>query len=233
MPHDYEILGAMLGFDDADDDEELEFEDVLGEEDEDVEEMEDLYLMGQARRGRGYLRALRPRRRGRRTPRAPRSFREARGRAIARRGARVQEFKSLKRQLVPDVPGIAGVGLRGQPLGFTPVLIFTDVSGTTLTATGAPQKPFKGSRLLIAIARTGPTATGLITLDRLDMGTQFQQVNVAPLPADGFAAGAFQIELNLDPITPGVVATIQLSTTLAPTAPDTIAVSSMIIGATM
>jgi len=132
-------------------------------------------------------------------------------------------------RLVPRIPGAPAVGLRLQPLGF-PVVTFTATSGTALTSTTRPQRPFKGKRLLISLARTGATATGLITITALNIGTNNQFVSSGPIGADAFAPNAFDVNLELAACTTALDITINFAVSAAPAMTDTIAVNATIIG---
>lgn len=134
--------------------------------------------------------------------------------------------------LIPSVPGVPMPGLRLQPLGFG-ASAFTDTSGTILALTARPQRPFKGQRLVVDITRTGPTATGLVTLTRVDVGTQNQLVSSGPLSASAFAATAFDVNLQLDPATPGIDMTLQFAISAAPGVGDRVDFSATIFGTTV
>lgn len=133
------------------------------------------------------------------------------------------------RRLVPQVPGAPAIGLRLQPMGLGNV-IFTATSGVSLPVSSRPQRPFKGKRLVVSVARSGATATGLITVTSLDIGTNNQFVSAAPIGADAFAPGAFDTNLELAACSTALDITVVFATSLAPTAPDTIAVNATLIG---
>jgi hypothetical protein len=133
------------------------------------------------------------------------------------------------RMLVPQTPGVPMPGMRLQPLGLG-ATAFTNVSGTLLALTARPQRPFKGLRLVLDITRTGATSTGLVTVTRLDIGTQNQLVSSGALSAGAFAATAFDVNLQLDPATPGIDITVQLSISAAPTTTDRVDISGTIFG---
>lgn len=151
-----------------------------------------------------------------------------RSRVRARRRSTV---KRAARSLVNPIPGVQRTDLLGQPMGF-PTIQFANGGATTLTSTSRPQKPFRGLRLVIELARTSG-APELVTLDRIDLGTSFQAVNTNPLPAGAFAPNAFGVGLNMVPIQPGIDAVLQFSVSAAPGVGETIDVQPMIIGYTM
>lgn len=133
------------------------------------------------------------------------------------------------RRLIPRVPGVPGPGLRLQPLGF-PTVTFTAVSGTVLRTTSRPQRPFKGKRLVVDIARTGATATGLITVNFITIGTDNQFVSSGPVGAAAFAPGAFDVNIELAAASTAIDITLEYATSLAPVAPDQIDVGTTLFG---
>lgn len=107
------------------------------------------------------------------------------------------------RRLLPQVPGTPAPGGRFFPF---PLLssAFTATSLATQTFSPTPQHPFKGRRLVYTETRTGATATGLVTILNLAVGTNIQQAATGALPAGAFAPGAYDTDLALDPCGPGV-----------------------------
>lgn len=135
-----------------------------------------------------------------------------------------------QRQLVTPMPGVPKAGPRLEPVGF-PAFAFVVAGATTIAQTTRPQKPFKGSRLVIDIARTGATATGLITVVSLKIGARDVLVNANPIGAGTFAANAFGVELMMDEATPGIDIVLTLATSAAPTAAgDRIDIAATIVG---
>lgn len=135
-------------------------------------------------------------------------------------------------QLYTPIGGVPVPGPRVEPLGF-PVFTFGAATGTTITQIARPQKPFKGSRLVIDVARTGATATGLVSVADLSIGARPVLVNRAqPIPAAAFAPTAFGIELLMDTATPGVDITLTLSISAAPAMTDVVVVGCTILGLT-
>lgn len=133
------------------------------------------------------------------------------------------------RRLVPGTPGVPARGLRLQPLGLG-ATAFTAASGTILTLTARPQRPFKGQRLILDITRTGASSTGLVTVTRLDIGSDNQLISSGALSAGAFAATAFDANVSLDPATPGIDITVQMAISVAPGAADRVDVSGTIFG---
>jgi len=137
-----------------------------------------------------------------------------------------------QRQLMTPMPGVPKAGPRLEPVGF-PAFAFVVAGATTIAQTTRPQKPFKGSRLVIDIARTGATATGLITVVSLKIGARDVLINANPIGAGTFAANAFGVELMMDEATPGIDIVLTLATSAAPTAAgDRIDIAATIVGMT-
>ena len=136
------------------------------------------------------------------------------------------------RRLVPRVPGAPAIGIKLQPLGFN-AIIFSATSGNTLNATTRPQKPFKGKRLVVDIARSGTTATGLITVTDIRIGVQSQLVSTGSIGAGSFAATAFDVNMELSACTTALDITVSYANALTPTSPDTIQVATTLFGETV
>lgn len=154
---------------------------------------------------------------------APR--RRRRRRPMRRRGV-------AARSLIPRTPGVPNPGARIQPLGIGSGA-FTAASGTLLQVQTFPQRPFKGQRLVVALTRTGTTATGLVTLTQLNVGTNNQLVGTGPIVVDAFGAGAFDVNMQLDPSTPGVMITAQFNISAAPTGSDRVDFGAVLFGTTI
>jgi len=133
------------------------------------------------------------------------------------------------RRLVPRTPGVPNSGARLQPLGLG-ATAFTVSSGTLLALSAQPQRPFKGQRLVLDITRTGATSTGLVTVSRLDVGTDNQLVGSGSISAGAFAATAFDVNLSIAPATPGITITCQLNISAAPTTTDRVDIGGTIFG---
>jgi hypothetical protein len=151
------------------------------------------------------------------------------GRSAAGRREAAMSRMVPGRRLIPRVPGVPMPGARLQPLGFG-ASAFTAASGLILTLQAQPQRPFKGQRLVVDITRTGATATGLVTVTRLDIGTTNQLVSAGALAAAAFAATAFDVNLQLDPATPGIIITVQFAISVAPGAADRVDFSATMFG---
>lgn len=130
---------------------------------------------------------------------------------------------------IPSIPGAPKVGLRLQPMGIG-TSIFNSTSGTSLSNTNRPQRPFKPKRLVVGIARTGTTSTGLVTVTALNIGTNNQFVATGPINADAFAPNAYDTNLDLAPCTTALDITVNWGISAAPTTTDTVVVNATLIG---
>ena len=133
------------------------------------------------------------------------------------------------RRLIPRVPGAPQIGMRLEPLGFTDVA-FTATSGTALAATTRPQRPFKGLRLVCDVARTGTTATGLVRVTEISIGTNNQMVSRNPIGAGAFAATAFDTNLQLAACSTALDITVGYSISVAPTMTDRVDIGTTMMG---
>lgn len=137
-----------------------------------------------------------------------------------------------RNSLVPPVPGVPQSGLRLQPLGLGSVT-FAAASGLILSLTAAPQKPFKPQRLILDISRTGASATGAVTVTRIDVGADNMLVTsggVGAIPAAMFANTGVDLNVAFAPATPGITIAVQLQISAAPTMTDTVVVSGGMLG---
>lgn len=132
--------------------------------------------------------------------------------------------------LYPQNPGAPQVGLKLQPLGLGQVA-FTATSGTLLNLAASPQRAFKAKRLIVDITRTGTSATGLVTVNAVNVGVDNQLAGSGPLAAAAFAATAFDANIEFAPATPGITITVQLAITAAPTMTDVVNAAGVMFGA--
>lgn len=133
-------------------------------------------------------------------------------------------------RIIPTIPGAPAIGVKLQPLGFG-VVTFTATSGTALTATTRPQKPFKGRRLVVELARTGATATGLVSIASVTVGVNNQFVSTGAVSAGAFAATAFDCNVELSACSSAL--DISVNYVLSPpaiTMTDTISVGTTLFG---
>lgn len=135
-------------------------------------------------------------------------------------------------RIMPSIPGAPAIGVKLQPLGFN-AITFTAASGLTLPATTRPQKPFKGKRLVADIARTGASATGLVTITSLTIGVNNQFVSTGPVGAGAFAAGAFDTNVELSACSTALDITVNYAISVAPAMADTVAIATTLFGETV
>jgi hypothetical protein len=105
-------------------------------------------------------------------------------------------------QLVAPIPGASARGTKVQPLGFEPGA-FTAGSPTTIIVRAHPERPFRGGRLMSDISRNGASATGLITLSQLLVGTDGQLLSADGIGLGTLAPTAFGAGVNLTPCAVG------------------------------
>ena len=133
--------------------------------------------------------------------------------------------------LVAPIAGVPSRGLRKSWLPFAAALTFISTApANPQNLTIQPQKPFRATRQLYTLARTGATATGLLQLNGLDIGANRQQAGIGVAPLDGFGPTAFDVDVDLDPASTSINVVAQVQTSLVPTAPDNIVVAGMLIG---
>ena len=134
-------------------------------------------------------------------------------------------------QLVAPIAGVPSRGLRKSWLPFAAALTFISTVPTNpQNLTIQPQKPFRATRQLYTVARTGATATGLLQLNGLDIGANRQQAGIGVAPLDGFGPTAFDVDVDLDPASTSINVVAQVQTSLVPTAPDNLVVAGMLVG---
>lgn len=136
---------------------------------------------------------------------------------------------ALRQALVPTVPGAPAFGPRMDAMGLTPIT-FNSTSGTILTMRASPNKAFKGSRLILDIARTGATSTGAVSVQIFMIGQTNQFVSGDPVAAGAFGSTAVGTSMSLDPVTPGIAVFLNIVISTAPTTTDTVVVTGSIIG---
>lgn len=108
---------------------------------------------------------------------------------------------------------------------------FTAASGTALPLTGTPLKTFKGRRLVIDFTRSGATATGLLTITTMMVGSVNQMPQgVTSLPVAAYGAQAINNGWSFSECPASVPISMGLAISLAPTAPDRVDVSALIHG---
>ena len=202
---DPDDLDEMLGYVGAE-------EMVLGDDDVDDDEM--IFLDGDDEEELGFRRGM------------PILQRAARRTMSRRGGSRVYRMPSgqryrrrpvreVRRVITSPTPGTPPKSAKVYPLGF-PTVSFTATSGPVLIAESRPQLAVRPNRLIITVARSGPGATGLVTLNQLIVGQRNQLVSADPIAAEAFAPDSFQTVLSLDPAQPGIDITLQFAISVLP-----------------
>jgi hypothetical protein len=112
----------------------------------------------------------------------------------------------------PQMPGVPDRGGRVQPLGFQNGA-FTAAGPAVVTIRARPQRPIRGGRLVADFARTGATATGLLTLVQLVVATDGQLLSGDPISFAALSPNAFGVGVNLSPAAVGneIFATVAVS----------------------
>lgn len=135
------------------------------------------------------------------------------------------------RQLVAPIAGVPSRGLRKSWLPFAAALTFISTAPTNpQNLTIQPQKPFRATRQLYTLARTGATSTGLLQLNGLDIGANRQAAGIGVAPLEGFGPTAFDVDVDLDPASTSINVVAQVQTSLVPTTPDNIVSAGMLVG---
>jgi hypothetical protein len=142
-----------------------------------------------------------------------------------------RNLAAMRSTIVPAVPGVPPIGGREEPLGLG-TFTFGNATAQTTALTGRPQKPFKGSRLVITIVRTAGAAAIGVNVNSLFVGVNNMLVSSQAVPADMFSPLAVGVAMNIDPATPGIDVVLNLATTATPGAGETITVTAAIIGLT-
>lgn len=136
-------------------------------------------------------------------------------------------------QLVSAIPGASARGGKVQPLGFENGT-FTSTTPATITVRARPQRPLRGGRLVGSFARNGATATGLLTLVSLFVGTDGQLLSGDPISFDALAPNAFGVGVNLTPAAVGQEITATIAVSNLPTVVgETIAFNLTLFGQTI
>jgi hypothetical protein len=135
-------------------------------------------------------------------------------------------------RIVPSIPGVPALGVKLQPLGFSDVQ-FNATSGTSLTATTRPQKPFKGRRLVVELARTGATATGLVKITSITIGVNNQFVSTGSVSAGAFAANGFDVNVELSACSTALDINVNYTISAAPAMTDKVDVGTTMFGETV
>jgi len=133
-------------------------------------------------------------------------------RVPSRRGGTSRMRAALHKALVPVTPGVPKPGAREFPLGFAPIQ-FVNAGPQQLDLVALPQRPHKGTRLVLDIAESVAGVGGLITVDSLLVGQANQLQSAEPIIAGAFANDSTYVMLNLDPATPGIRIVVRINIT--------------------
>ena len=200
-------LGAMLDYDLAGDDDDDDDDDELGFSFR--KRFSSLARRGRSSRGR--------------------SSRRSRPRVSSRTARKARAYMNA---IVPAVPGVPSIGARTFPLGLGSHT-FLPAAATTHKFTVSPQKPFKGQRLVAVVNRSSGAVSELLTITEFNVGSSNQLVSSGDLPLEGFIPGAFDVQMALDPATPGIDIIVDIGISAAPGAGESVSIALMIIGSTL
>lgn len=131
--------------------------------------------------------------------------------------------------LVSAIPGAPARGLRKVPLPLGTVA-FTATSGTSLQFRARTQRPYKGTRLIFVVNRTGATATGLLSATEIKIGQDPQPAADGAMPLEAFGPQVWDADLDLTPLTPGIDIVITAAISAAPAAADRVDVGGVMFG---
>lgn len=106
---------------------------------------------------------------------------------------------------------------------------FVNGGPTSAILTATPQRRGKPNRLTAISARSAVTASGLLIINDLKVGTLSQLVSNDPIPWDMFAADAVGTGLEIAEVGPGIEVAILVSLTAAPPVGETIDISAALI----
>ena len=129
-------------------------------------------------------------------------------------------------------PGLPPRDYALQPLGLG-TITFNLTSGLILNLVGSPQRMFRGQRLVLDITRTGATATGLVSVARMDIGVDNQMISTQGVPAAAYGATAVDTNVRFDDCGPGITVTVQCTISAGPTGTDRVDVGGMIQGTSL
>lgn len=163
----------------------------------------------------------------RRAGRAPvRSPLRAAAAARALPAARGNALSAVKSTLFSGLPGAPEAGGRVEPLGFGS-FTFGPATAQTAQLTGKVNAAAKGKRLVISQAVVGAPGA-LVLLTSAFVGRANQVLGAQALPVEAFGPGAFGVDINWDPATPGIDIVLNFATTAVPAAMTSITVSPVL-----
>jgi hypothetical protein len=127
------------------------------------------------------------------------------------------------------VPGSSDAAQLMSPLGLGAAQLTNAVAVVTLSA--QPQRPFRGERLLISLARSAGALVVPVRVSEFKIGENSQLVGAGALPAEAFSPDAFGVRLAMSPSAPGILINLRIETDVgAVPAGETITVTAAIIG---
>lgn len=127
------------------------------------------------------------------------------------------------------IPGASGADQLMSPLGLGAGTLSNVNPIVTLTA--QPQRPFRGERLVISLARSIGAAVVPVRVSEFKIGENSQLVGAGALPAETFDPASFGVRLAMSPSAPGILINLRVETdTGAVPAGESIAVTAAIIG---
>jgi hypothetical protein len=150
-------------------------------------------------------------------------------RVPAKRGGTMAARQALVSALVPRTPGVPKPGAREFPLGFTPIQ-FGAATALTQNLVARPQRPHKGTRLVLDIVRSAAGSGGLITVSSFFVGQNNQLQSAQPIIAQAFVSDSTYVMLNLDPAVPGIDIVVGITLSAAPGAGETVDVGGALWG---
>lgn len=236
-----ELLGALLGADDDDDDFELE-----GLDEEDFEELSGY----NPEIGSLFSRLKKAVKKTARAVRHPISTMKS-GFGLRRGGgggggagrAFVDRRQLMASARVADrSPLLSATGLRPDSVGKkyigTGIISWTNATGAVVQAIEIePQIPFRTYRILASFERIGAAGTAILTsvptLESLVIGVKNQAAAPGAVPLACFAPNAWGVDLSLDSADRGTTLTLQVGLNVAPGVGEAVILGIMLTGVTV
>lgn len=127
------------------------------------------------------------------------------------------------------IPGASGADQLMSPLGLGAGTLSNVINSVILTA--KPQRPFRGERLLISLARSVGAMVVPVRVSEFKIGENSQLVGAGLLPAEAFDPAAFGVRLAMSASAPGIDIVLRIETDVgAVPAGESISVTAAIIG---
>ncbi|MGL4444974.1 MAG: hypothetical protein ACRCU1_15215 [Alsobacter sp.] len=133
------------------------------------------------------------------------------------------------RALMAPISGVPARGLRKSylPMGS---IAFVLAGLTSQPLTVQPQKPFRPTRVVFALTRTGASATGLVTLTDLSVGQNRQPAAAGAAPIDAFGPLAVDVDVDFDPANTSINVQSTIAITANPTTTDRVDIAGVLFG---